>query len=266
VLPELIRKTKALIPSITEQYEEVLTTYLLYAFDLLEQANVAQSPRRARMLFRFIAAVHAARLVLEGETADIEQSAELALINGLPQRATTQPPEEVLLLALHKQAWAIASHEDQENWRVVMEESDPIKRILVGDKLTGFSNTDLSSLITQALGAQENDARRFSLSVALFLAFHQRRDLDASAWEPLAHAARRVMEPRPLSFAPADVDHMMEIRDWLMSHKGDLVPRQWLERNFVLGGFPQLWERFNWREELTHFQKLLNLFGVEASK
>ena len=60
--------------------------------DLLDQAHLPQSPRRAYMLARSLVAVHAARMVLEGEDAELEYSAELTLTFGLPQNATEVPP------------------------------------------------------------------------------------------------------------------------------------------------------------------------------
>ena len=39
-----------------------------------------------------------------------------------------------------------------------------------------------------------------------------------------------------------------------------------LERGFVLGGFPDLWERCDWKTALGSFRDDLARFGVEAMR
>jgi MoxR-like ATPase len=267
-LPELVENCAQLIPTLEEQLSEWVSDYIVLVVDLLDRAQLPQSPRRARMLARSIVAVHAARMVLEGEAVELEDSAEIALSFGLPQSAAEVPPSEATIVAIHKQAWEIACLIENDSWRQVLEEFDPVKRVLLADELS-FSDADLSRLITQALGAQNSDARRVGLGAVLFLAYRQKRALSPAAWEPLAQFAARVMEPRAMyaSLRPgADMTIWQEIKDWVNGRDGDDNRIVRLERNFVLSGFPELWRREGWKDALDRFRADLGLFGIEEEK
>jgi hypothetical protein len=147
----------------------------------------------------------------------------------------------------------------------VLEELDPAKRIVLGDELD-LSDADISRLITQALGAETSDARRVGLATALFVAFHNRRNLSASAWEPLSQFAMRVLEPRRMSTAlrpGAVTDIWNEINQWIPTLDEAQSRLARLERNFIMSGFPDLWLRFDWKEALEQFRADLDLFKVE---
>jgi len=146
-------------------------------------------------------------------------------------------------VAVHKQAWEIASLMDDDRWRVVLEEKDPLQRVLKADEL-GFNDLDMSRLITQALGAETSEARRAGLGTAMFLTYRLRRNLAATAWEPLAGYASKLMEPRHMQqpLRPgADLNIWNDIKDWLTSFEQGNGPQAILERNFVLAGFPEWW-------------------------
>jgi MoxR-like ATPase len=264
-LPELVVECQRLIPALEQELSDWLSDYIVLVVDLLEKAQLPQSPRRARMLARSVAAIHAARLVLEGETAELEDSAELALGFGLPQNASEVPPSQATIVALHKQAWEIACLIEDDSWRQVLEEFDAVKRVILADELH-FSDAELSRLITQAIGTQTSESRRVGLGTIMFLTYRGRRDLAPAAWEPLAQFATRMMEPRPVSAAlrpGADMATWQEIKDWVIGLAKDdgIVVR--LERNFVLSGFPDLWRRENWKESLDRFRADLALFSFE---
>ncbi len=264
-LAELVAHTAALLQHLETDYGEWLADYIVYAVDLLEQAKLPQSPRRARMLARSVVAVHAARLVLEGADVELEDSAELALIYGLPQTASEVPPGQATIVAAHKQAWEIASLIEDDNWRQVLEEFDPARRILLADELE-FADEDLSRLITQSLSSTGSEARLVALATALFLSFRSRRDLTPAAWEPLARLAGQVLEPRQQNVTAqnnsADMNVWNEIQDWLKSREQKEGRQAWLERNFVLNGFPERWRTDAWREALDYFRTTLTLFGI----
>jgi MoxR-like ATPase len=267
VLSSLIEQANAcvaLIPSLEETLRDWLIDYIVSMVDLLEQAHLPQSPRRAYMLARSLVAIQAARMVLEGENADLEFSAELALNFGLPQNATDVPPSRATLIAIHRQAWEISSLSEDDAWRKVLEEIDPVKRVVLGDELE-LSDPDISRLVTQALGAETSDVRRIGLATVMFLAFREKRDLNASAWEPLSQLAMRVLEPRILTLTlrpGAMTDTWNEINQWLPI---DEPLSRWLrlERNFILSGFPDLWQRYDWKDALEQFRADLELFRIE---
>ncbi|MCB9451568.1 MAG: AAA family ATPase [Anaerolineaceae bacterium] len=270
-LPPLLamaNRCAALIPELERELDEWLSDYILLVMDLLEKAQLPQSPRRANMLARSVVAVHAARLVLEGDEADLETSAEIALLFGLPQSATEVPPSEPNVVAVHKQAWEIASLMEDDSWRQVLEETDSLRRILLAEDL-GFDTISLSRLVTQALGAESSEARRMGIATALFLAFRMTHSLSPSAWEPLAQLAGRILHPRPMNFTVGpgvDTNNWKAIKGWLSEHEPQKGEQALLERNFVLAGYPELWRKENWHEALNRFQQDLALFGVGEEK
>lgn len=264
-LPELVDACAARIAALEVELDDWVSDYLLLVMDLLDKAQLAQSPRRARMLARSVIAVHAARLVLEGEDASLDDSAEIALMYGLPQNAAEVPPSQATVAAVHRQAWEIASLMDDDVWRQILEERDFARRVVMADQL-GFDDLDISRLITQALGAEASEPRRIGLGTAIFLAYRDRRELTSAAWEPLAQLAARVLEPRPMSASVrpgSDVTVWQEIKEWLAApddSANNFLSR--LMRNYVLCGFPELWRRENWREALDRFVADLELFSI----
>ncbi len=263
-LNRLIEDCAARIQGLETKLEIWLADYIVHVVDLLEKAQLPQSPRRARMLARSVAAVHAARQVLEDDDVDLEFSAELALTFGLPQNAFEVPPSQATVVAAHKQAWEIANLIEGDTWRQVLEEFDPVRRVLLADQLN-FADSDISRLITQALSVEPSDARRVGLATVMFLAFHQQRNLEPSAWEPLAQFAARVLEPRTITTAirpGLDMNTWQEIQDWLETRPEQDGMLAWLERNYVLSGFPELWRRHKWPESVERFRSDLMLFNV----
>jgi len=265
-LPQLVAECEALIPQIEAEYGDWLTDYIICAMDLLERAKLAQSPRRARMLARSVVAIHAARIALE-ETSDIDMdlSAEMALVYGMPQNATEVPPAPATVVAVHKQAWEIASKLDDDAWRQVLEESDPVRRVVLAEGLD-FSTEDMSRLVTQALGSDESEARLRGLAVAIFMAFRRQQRLNPAAYEPLMNLAYPVLQPSVGSLAVTansqDMTTWNEIKSWLLKRRtqGDLAL---LEVNYVLSGFPEMWREYNWRDSLNQFVEDLKMFGVK---
>ncbi len=262
-LPALIEACVPLIPQIEEEYGEWMADYLVIVVDLLGEAKLPQSPRRARMLAQSILAVHAARLVLEGEDADLDFSAELALVYGLPQNATEVPPSQTTIVTAHKQAWEIASMIDDDAWRQVLEDRDLVHRVVLAEELE-FSDEDMSRLVTQAFSEGDSEVRKQGLATAMFLAFRCRRNLTPAAWEPLVKYAGRVLEPRvaSASIGAADMNIWNEIKEWAKEHQGQGELAR-VEVNYILSGFPGLWRNHNWKDALKRFSEDLELFGVK---
>lgn len=264
-LTDCVTRCAEYIPALEEELAPWLSDYVIYVVDLLEQARLPQSPRRARMLARSIVAVHAARMVLEGEDADLDYSAEIALTYGLPENASEVPPAQTTVVAAHKQAWEISVLDEDDELRQVFAEPDLVKRILLADSLN-VEDAKISRLITQALGSETSDARRVGLATAIFLAFCEGRNLTSAAWEPLTQFASRVLEPRVMSAAiqagPMQ-EAWQEINSWLSAFEDKPGKRSRLERNFVLSGFPDFWINENWEEALKRFRNDLNHFGIK---
>lgn len=262
---EMVHAVAELLPQVQEESADWLIDYLISVMDLLEKAGLPQSPRRARMLIESIVSVHAARLVLEGEEASLEDSAEIALLYGMPQNATDVPPTPASIVAIHRQAWEITSMMEDEIWRQILQESDALKRIPLGEEL-GMSDEDISRLITQALNVDASEVRKISLATALFLHFRKIRCLTPAAWEPLAKLAGRVLLPRQrtsslVGTAP-DMNLYNEIRPFAQKRRTEGKIGE-LEVNFVLGGYPELWRTHNWKDALNQFREDLKTFGVD---
>lgn len=263
-LADLVNECAALSLEFEATFAEWLPDYIMTVIDLLEQSKLPQSPRRARMLARSVVAVHAARVLMEGEDTDAEYSAQIALMYGLPQNCSEVPPSPATVIATHKQAWEIASLADSDEWRQVLEENDPVKRVLIADGLN-FSEEDMSKLITQALGNEESDARQVGLAVAMYFAFRNRRNLVPAAWEPIVKLAGPILQPRPVKTnvqAGFVTNTWKEIQSWLEKRptNGDVLEH--VTQNYVLAGFPELWKSHKWQESLEQFEQDLEVFNV----
>ena len=265
-LDQLVLDCVELIPQVEAEYGEWVTDYIICVMDLLERAKLPQSPRRARMLARSVIAVHSARMVLEGEDVDLEYSAEIALLYGIPQNATEVPPTPATVVAVHRQAWEIANRLDDDHWRQVLEEHDLIQRVILAENLD-FDDDEFSRLITQALTVHDSEARNIGLATAMFLAFRHHRSLNPSAWEPLVNLAKKVLTPQTHEMSPsaprADITMWTTMKNWVLKRREDPSYQAQLEVNYVLSGFPELWRKTKWRDALNHFIEDLARFNIK---
>lgn len=231
--------------------------------DQLRGAGVHLSPRRAAILRRNAVVIHAARIELGHDPAEVEASVECALLASLPQTAEETAVAALTVRAAHRQAWEISGFAADDIWRRVLEETDPLKRVLLADR-GGLPDGDLAHLVTQALGAQTSEPRRIGLATAMFLRFRATRELTPAAWEPLVQLSRRVLEPRvtKASVSPGrELDEWRVLTGYLSSPRNKVTT---LERNFILGGYPDLWQRCDWKTALRWFRDDLARFGAEA--
>lgn len=266
-LTELVQAVRDLIPRLDDALRAKLADYVLQLMQGLATHGLGQSPRRARMLLASVISIHAARLVLGDESADLEESARLAVANGIPETSSEAPPSSADLLSAHRQAWEVASLSEDDAWRQILEEHDPVQRVILADKLE-LASGDLSKLVTRALGSDLPESRRLGLATAVFLRFSDRRNLWPAAWETLARYARRVLEPGERSTEVAagsqGLERWQEITRHLASQ--DPSPTSGLERNYLMAGFPDLWVQTDWKEALLQFRHDLETFeiGLEA--
>lgn len=264
-LHQLIQQCHDGMLAVEHEYGEWLGDYMVYVMDLLHRAQLPQSPRRARMLLRSIVAVHSARRLLSDDVVDMEVSAEIALLYGIPQTATEVPPTPASVVAIHRQAWEISTKVDNEVWQKVLEEDDAVKRVLIAEEL-GFSDEDLGQLVTQALAAYESESRKIGLAVAMYLAFRERYKLTPAAWEPITNLAWRTLQPRQMTLFntsnQTDMSNWKAINPWAIERRNDATTMSILEANFVLGGFPELWRTNDWNAALQQFQSDLRDFGI----
>jgi hypothetical protein len=252
-MARLVRRAARRASEVERRAGELVADYVVRIVDLLGRAQLALSPRRARMLVRAVASVHGARLALGEAEPAIEASAELALRSALPQNAEDVPPGYATVVAAHKQAWQLAVLGRKDAWCGVLSEGDPGQRIAVAARA--------------GLAGEPCEARRIGLATAAFLAFRDGGALTPPAWEALARLARRVLEPHqrvePVSPGP-ELERWREIQSALAREGTDGI-RSPLARSFVLAGFPDLWRRVDWRVALARFRADLTLLDVREA-
>jgi MoxR-like ATPase len=257
-----VEECHAYIPQVREMFQGLVCGYVVPLMDALEKAQLPQSPRRARMLMESILAIHAARCVLMNEEANIEESILMGLLYGIPQSATDTPPSVLKLTSIHKQVWEMITHMEDDNWRRVLSVNSDIERILLADDM-GFSDDDLSKLITQALGNEANQARKISLATAIYLAFSSHRILNPAAWEILVKLAGCVLIPHQIqrSLIHTDIAILNELKAYTESLSGspELVL---LVSNYLLGSAPDLWRNNDWKISSQQFIQDLQTFSV----
>lgn len=128
LVAEARTRYEALVPELTPR----LTAYVVTLVPKLRAAHYDVSTRRATMLLRCVIAVHAARDVLAkrtgGEAPQLYDSALLALLNTLPDRArrTLNAAE---LTALCKAAWDISFLDEDDPFVQLMKIDDPVLRL-----------------------------------------------------------------------------------------------------------------------------------------
>ncbi len=264
-LLDFIQQTREEMRLVEHEYGEWLADYVIYVMDMLYRSKLPQSPRRARMFLQSIIAVHSARRLLSDVVVDMDASAEITLLYGLPQTATEVPPTPTSVVAVHRQAWEISTKLDNEAWRQVMEEEDAVKRILIAEEL-GFNDEELAQFITQALTTYESESRKISIALAMYLAFRDRRKLTPAAWEPISKLILRVIKPCKATLFntnnQTDMNNWKNIQHWAIERRNDETEVAMLEVNFVLGCFPELWRIENWNSVLTQFRADLSSFGI----
>ncbi|MBK6803340.1 MAG: AAA family ATPase [Novosphingobium sp.] len=102
-----IAQTGELLPMVDAQWGSSIARYVRILSSLLGATGLQLSARRAGMVSRNLAAVHAARLSADMD-AQIDDSAWIAALNSMPFAAAGQKFDEGKLLACHREAWVAA--------------------------------------------------------------------------------------------------------------------------------------------------------------
>jgi MoxR-like ATPase len=157
---------RAVAARLCDSLSQVLARYVRIVCALLRQANLVLSPRRAVMLLRNIAGLHAARL-LDAADADLSGSAFLALRHSLPHRATGEAVNETSVLAAHKEAWKSAEIPKDGPIHVLMAEPDPLHRALATVRCASLGKREFSTVISDCFAALAPGARH-ALTAHLF--------------------------------------------------------------------------------------------------
>jgi MoxR-like ATPase len=237
-----------------------IADYVVSLVDELAKGGVLLSPRRARLLLRAICAVHAARIVLEGDDVELVKSAEIALIHALPSRATSTPPTYSQVIAAHRQAWEISDLEQGALLRELLEEPDNVRRVWLANE-RGADDQLLARLITAALASSPSFPDQHAIAAVFARAFAD-RDLTPAAWQPLNDLSQVVLLPRHEEhrvLPGTELGVVREIKAFIAQNECDD-----LDRAYLYGVDP---DRFaatpDWREAFERFRGYRELFGVD---
>ena len=193
LVAEARTRYEALVPELTLR----LTAYVVTLVPKLRAARYDVSTRRATMLLRCVIAVHAARDVLAkrtgGEAPQLYDSALLALLNTLPDRArrTLNAAE---LTALCKVAWDISFLDESDPFVQLMKIDDPVLRLrrMVARRIA--VPPDRAAVVIGEGVARAQPHLRRGLALVTYLASRERTDIPATTVELLAHEIAPVLD------------------------------------------------------------------------
>lgn len=114
------------------------------------ELGVALSGRRAAMLYRNIAAVHAARMA-RTPSADIVDSSWLAVSASVPQRAQGIAFDSTRLMMVHTAAWKTVRLDAGDPRRALAYEKDAVRRAVRAAAMPQLSLQERSAYVADAL-------------------------------------------------------------------------------------------------------------------
>ena len=255
----LIEQTAAALEVIDAASGDRIADYVVTLVDELAKGAVALSPRRARLFLRAICAVHAARIVLEGDDVDLVKSAEIALVHALPSRATSTPPKFSQIMSAHRQAWELTDLEQGAIQRELLEEPDAVRRVWLAAQRGGDDHL-LARLITAAFAESPSKADQYAIAVVFARAFAD-RDLTPAAWSPICDLAQTVLVPREEEHRVrqgTELGVVREIKAYIARNECDD-----LDQAFMYGvNADHFADVADWRKVVQRYQDYRKLFGV----
>jgi MoxR-like ATPase len=190
-LQQLVAQAGSLLLPVSEQLGAARGVYVRALMALTAQAGIHLSARRAAMLHRNIAAIHAVRSTLD-LGAQAEDSAWLAVAHGIPQHAEGKTVAEGKLFAAHKEAVRIAGLKAGDPIAQALLTRDPLLRLHRAVHST-LPRGDLSTLVADAF-AQLRPGQRDAVAYYLFQTGLAGR-LNAAIAEQLAARYQNIEDP-----------------------------------------------------------------------
>jgi MoxR-like ATPase len=259
VLVDALARTRAALPAAEADVGAFVTRYVVTLTDTLANIGIPISPRRSTILRRTIVAAVAARRAL-GRPDEPADTFELVVRNGLAQLAEAEPPELHRIVAAHLQAYDLALEGDEGIRRTLLEEADPVRRVLVA--LEGSADEPLiASTATAALSAQPTRGEQGALAAVLHLVLAE-HDLTPSAWSAIVGHASAILVPDQRTqdvAAGRSLERWREATSWLASNRH--TP---LEEAVLTGLGPDLLVDLSVRELMKRLRGWTSLFGVDA--
>ncbi len=252
-LASVLRTVQASLTALHTALGERLAIYIRTLMALLAQAGIALSPRRGGMLLRSVISVHAAALVLD-PAAKPADSAWLALVNALPQRAEGLAVSRTKVLAAHKQAWRLAAIKPADPLRYILTAADPVERIRLAVAAPRLPKGELSGIIADGVAQLPPGAREAAI-VHVFESGALGR-LNAAVAEEIATIYRGVAVP--VEFSETLHAASPRFRTWkairnLLSRLDPAEPRAHLAANCLAAAFA--------RGEITSAEEAEAAFG-----
>jgi MoxR-like ATPase len=171
----------------------LIVAYVVSLVDLLAGSSIEISPRRAALLRHTIIASYAAAAAL-GRATTIKDTAELVLLNGLPQWASAERPSHTSIITAHHQAWELAESQADPHLRAILEEPDRVQRIRLALEL-GANDELVGQCAIGALTEQRCDANKVALATILTETLRA-EPLTPAAWSALTQWATPALTPR----------------------------------------------------------------------
>jgi MoxR-like ATPase len=264
---ELVAHTTATFEAFCQTPPD-LTDYFVSLEAQLRSAGTRFSSRRLSTLFRTALGIHAARITLsrlagkDGPPPDLGSTLFLSLVHGHPGLAAG-PIDHGALLAIHRQAWSIAGLRDNDPWKDLLNIPDPVERVLrVVSADFPITESELSSLVLEAVASQPNDELRSCLSLVLYLTLRTSRKIAATAAETLSSQLTRVLNPHTTTHQVygSALTRCREVAN-ICSGLGD-SPRDCYARNLLNAFLPDGFKEISPGEMKSRFEDLWERFGL----
>ncbi len=184
---------------ITLQHGDQLADYVLRMTAGLAACGLAVSSRRAVIICRNIALVHAAlhgSLTAQASGVRLATSAWTAFWHSLPFAASGKAHEQIKLLALHREISVIAFAGADDATSTVLLERDPVRRIEKTLAAERLQDDERGALVMDAISALDTGAAAACAWWLVHTGLHERLPLAAS--EDLARIYREAAVPTRL--------------------------------------------------------------------
>ena len=147
---EAISATRQEMELVLEYAGSAIAEAVRHVVQHAAELGLALSGRRAAMLYRNIASVHAARMV-RTPSADIVDSSWLAVSASVPQRAQGISFDATRLMMAHTTAWKTVRLDAGDPRRALACERDPVRRALRAAALLQLTIQERSAYVADAL-------------------------------------------------------------------------------------------------------------------